>query len=104
MSFRIGRDKKRKELWELNKTPIQKFKINARIAWRRFDIQTRGMGFVLVIIMVMMITINIIPLTLSKTLQSIESNNYKDSLTIACKDMQFYSLNFKTCEGVDSRP
>lgn len=104
MSFRIGRDKRKKELWELNTTPIQRFRIRARIAWRRFDIQTRGMGFVFVIIMTMMVVVNVIPLTLSKTLQTIESNNYKDALQTACKDMQFYSLNFKTCEGIGVRP
>lgn len=92
------------ELWERDLSPYQRFKINSRIAWRRFDTQTRGMGFVFVLIMGMMLIINLVPLVFSKTLQSIESNNYKDALSAACKDMQFYSLNFKTCEGIGVRP
>lgn len=53
--------KRKKELWELNKTPYQRFKINARIAWRRFDIQTRGMGLCLLCILGMMLVLTLLP-------------------------------------------
>ena len=92
------------ELWERDLSAIAKAKINAKIAWRRFDTQTRGMGLVFVIIMFMILIVNIIPFALGKTIQQLDSANYADALKVACKEKDFYNLNFRTCEGVDTRP
>lgn len=95
---------KKVELWERDLSPIAKFKINARIAWRRFDVQTRGMGFIFVLLIVVMIVINIMPLIFSKTITQMENQPFSEALSTACKDKDFYNLNFRSCETRGVRP
>ena len=102
--IKASHSKKEKELWERGLNPIQRFRINSRVIWRRFDTQTRGMGMIFLIMFAALIAINVIPLTLSKYIQQVESSHYQEQLQTACKNMTFYSMNFKTCEGIGARP
>lgn len=101
---RIERRPRKKELWERDLSFYAKFKINARVAWRRFDTQSRGMGLMFVLLMIIMVGINIIPLTLGTIIKTMETAPYKEALTTACKDTQFYNWNFKECETIKVRP
>lgn len=100
----IQKRHRKQELWERDLTAYQRFKINARVVWRRFDTQTRGMGLVFVIIMAMMLVVNIIPLILGTVIRTIETAPYSDALKTACKDKEFYNWNFKSCETIKVRP
>lgn len=101
---RIQKKPKKKELWERDLTFYQRFKINSRIAWRRFDTQTRGMGLMFVIVIGLMLVVNIIPLVLGTVIKAMETAPYKEALTTACKDKEFYNWNFRECETVEVRP
>lgn len=103
MTYSIDR-KKKKELWEENKTPLERFKINARVMWRRFDTQTRGMGLFFVLILAVVISSAIFPLAGQSIQRSIDNERYKTALITACINMDFYSWNYKQCEDIGVRP
>lgn len=95
---------RKQELWERDLSFYQRAKINGRVKWRRFDTQTRGMGFIFVLLMALMIVINIIPLIFSSVIRQIESAPYKEALAFSCKDKDFYNWHFKDCESAGVRP
>lgn len=105
---RIASPKKQKikkiELWERDLSAYQRFKVNARIKWRRFDTQTRGLGLLMVLFMSIMITVSLIPIAFNGALRQIEEARYSSALHNACNDRDFYNLNFKSCETVGVRP
>lgn len=102
-TFKINKDKK-KELWELEATPYEKFKINARVKWRRFDTQTRGMGLIFVMLLGAMIIINGFSALALYISDYIDNTKYQSALTTACTTTEFYALNFKSCENIGVRP
>lgn len=104
-SFSIDKNnKKKKELWELNKTPYERFKINSKIAWRRFDTQTRGMGLILLLIFGIVLISPIISLIGNAINDYTNKNKYKEALATACLDKQFYAFHFEDCEDQGVRP
>lgn len=94
----------KREIWMRDKTPYQRFRVNAKIIWRRFDTQTRGMGLTLVVLMFIMILINVFTAIAHWIASYVDNTNYKDALSTACLDSQFYAWNFKSCEHVKVKP
>lgn len=95
---------KRKEIWEMNKTPYQVFKINAVETWRKFDLKTRGMGLYLVCLMgIMLIAVSISPI-LDFVMHESNKAKYANALKTACLEPSFYSWNFASCEDINVRP
>lgn len=99
----VNRNRKQ-ELWERDLSAMSKFKINARQKWRRFDTQTRGMGFIFVLLFGVILLVNLIPLIAHQWIRQIETAPYKDALNTACLNQDFYNLNFKSCETIGVRP
>lgn len=96
--------KRRKELWEKDKTWIQKARINAGVFWRRFMVQTHGMGLIMVIFLVAIAISTGIPYITDAIQRNLDMTKYRDALINACKDSTFYAWNFKSCENVEARP
>lgn len=90
--------------WKRKLTTWQIFKINAKVAWRRFDTQTRGMGLLLVLIFGLLIVINVIEALAVYIAGYTDREKYASALETACLDSQFYSWNFRSCENVNIRP
>lgn len=104
MSFSLDKNNKKKELWEKDKTKWQIFKINATIAWRRFDTQTKGMGMFFVMIFGIMLVITSLPLISEVIMKQFQLQKFKTALETACPTMEFYSRNYKDCEEIGVRP
>lgn len=96
--------KRKKELWENNISKFQKFKIETRIIWRRYMVQTHGMGFIILLLIGGMLISMFTPLIISQLNQYNDNTRYKDALTGACPDKTFYAWNFKSCENIAVRP
>lgn len=94
----------KQELWEKDLSAYRRFKINANVKWRRFDTQTRGMGLILVILLGGLLLVTCIPFVTNYINQELDKGKYNTALNIACKDLQFYALNFRSCENSDVRP
>lgn len=92
------------EIWEKNLSVWQKFKINARIKWRRFDTQTRGMGLIFVMLISVVILSSTVPAMVQGIQKLIMGDKYKTALDTACKDKEFYAFNFQKCEDIGARP
>lgn len=95
---------KKKELWELNKTKWQIMKINGAIAWRSFDLKTRGMGLYLLCLMGIMMIVMILPIVADSVTHELNKSKYQNALKTSCLDTTFYSWNFRACEDIDVRP
>lgn len=95
---------RKKELWEMNKTKWQIMKINSAIAWRSFDLKTRGMGLYLICLMGIMLVITILPVVAESISYEMNKTKYREALKTSCLDVTFYSWNFKACEDIDVRP
>lgn len=96
--------KKKRELWEENITIWQKFKINSRVKWRRYMVQTHGFGLIIIILLGGMVLSMFTPLVMLQLNQWSDNTKYKDALTGACPDKTFYAWNFKSCENIGVRP
>ena len=90
--------------WKRDKTAWQIFKVNAKTLWSRFDTQTRGMGVLLVILMVFMIVINVMGAIVGSVYSYLNNQKYSDALKGGCTDKTFYAWNFKACEDAGVRP
>ena len=95
-------------LWKRHLKPSEIRRINMRVAWRRFDTQTRGMGLVFVLLITAMVVIQVLSGIFAIIYNYIneESNKatYGNALKTACSDKQFYAWNFYKCEDVNIRP
>ena len=90
--------------WKRNTTKWQQFKINARVNYRRFDTQTRGVGLVLIMLVGAMILIQIIQDFGWWLSERLKDNSYRQALDKFCADKQFYTYNFQACENRGVRP
>lgn len=55
------RDGKKKELWEMDKNVLQRFKINMAIAIRKFNRETKGLGILFLLVIIIFVFIQFIP-------------------------------------------
>ena len=90
--------------WKRNITKWQQFRINSRIAYRRFDTQTRGLGLVLIMLVGAMILIQVIQDAGWWINEKLKDNSYRQALSKFCTDKQFYTYNFQPCENQGVRP
>lgn len=95
---------KRKELWEQNRTKWQVIKIQANDAWRKFDLKTRGMGLMLVVLLGAMMIANFLPAIVMYSTEQMDKTKYNEALKTSCLNAQFYAWNFRSCENVNVRP
>lgn len=90
--------------WKRDLTAWQVFKVNFRTAWRRFDVQTRGMGLVLVLMMGLFVVINVLGWVGNIIINSIYLQPHAEQMKTACLDREFYIPYFKQCEDLGVRP
>ena len=105
MSYSIDKNNKRKDiLWKRDKSRIEIFKIQMRVAYRRFDTQTRGMGLTLLLLIGVIVVINLFSFVGMAIIDYYDHIKYSSALEKACLDQTFYSWNFKSCENIGVRP
>ncbi len=62
-------NRKKKELWEMNKSPYQRFRINFKIAMDKYNRRTHGLGLLFMILIGALIVVTIIPLLYTPTIK-----------------------------------
>ena len=102
---RIPKRLKRKpELWEQDKTPLQITIINAKLRFAKFNRETHGMGFLMILLLGGLIILTIVDKVGDAIVLGINKDKYKDALSLSCPDIDFYAWNFRACEEIGVRP